>query len=76
MLPISEHERRITMSRNLSTTLDGKERFLVNFLIPLVANVLAPRGRFNKTQTEIFPAIAETMRSKEFDWCGYVLQEL
>ncbi|CAO2198903.1 unnamed protein product [Urochloa humidicola] len=57
-------------------TLESQERFLSAFLICVVGNFLAPRGGYQRVHPDVYPAIANPLKSVQFNWCSYVYDEL
>jgi len=68
--PASSSRRPMTPSE--------RDKFVVAFVLFVVGHFLAPRGLGEHTNTEVFHALANPSPTevRQFDWAGYVLQQL
>ena len=59
-------------------TPSERDKFVVAFVLFVVGHFLAPRGLGEQTNTEVFHALANPSPTevRQFDWAGYVLQQL
>ncbi|CAO2203536.1 unnamed protein product [Urochloa humidicola] len=53
-----------------------RDEFVVAFLVFVVGHFLAPRGPGERTNADVFHALANPSEVDQFDWAGYVLRQL
>ena len=57
-------------------TPSERDKFVVAFVLFVVGHFLAPRGPGERTNAEVFHALSNPAEVRQFDWAGYVLQQL